>query len=610
MPYLTTPAELRPYVADHPEAVREVLERIQKGESLVVTFDVILDTSDLDNLPIEHVLAEQLNQDGNAGKFLALIRDFVDKDANSSGIITAVYGRNEIDENDPELGHYRGGAAPPANFDPDKLARFASASKRFRCRIFIDDRYAGTGAFISPHLVLTAWHVVGVRPGSEANGTRQIEVRAEGDDPHLARLVLEKPCDDREWEEVVEDHAVLQQHQDVALLRVSQPLGKILGSIRLPDKPIVLEGWTRLLLLHFPMGQDLGISDVEAVSPTPGAPRVLHTGPTDEGSSGGPGFDCKFNFVGIHQGRLCAKRRMVPYSTFAKDPEFRRLLRNDRAPDYLWSLDGTLDSHLIIGRRLFFETMSSALQGRAPKLRGFWIRRLYPEEDSIGLGFSLEILQRYLEVYSAPSPTICQFDLGPDVGDLYEYVWGEIFGKKIVEVGRAPGVGVKETTADGAQRDLARQFLRAIVTEKQATAEKPLWFYFANPQVLTSDVRVQFEHLLNALLAEPGTRFLIAGSETLPIPGRGYSNLAGVEAAREPCILLERVGEFEEADVTHTVSQICADLNLDWADDRIKHIVERALNGLQPHGMVYRSTYLAHVAEVLRDQIRPFVDGR
>lgn len=238
------------------------------------------------------------------------------------------------------------GQVTEGGFDLAELGRFAYNAKAFRCRILIDGQPNGSGAFVSPRLVLTAAHVIEMlTPG------QRLEVLAEDGARYVARKVWHLPCHPDEHLGALPPATTADTHADAALLKLLHPVGRRLAAIGLPET--LDPQWTgprHLFLVHFPQGEDTGGSPGRVLR-NPGDLRLVHDIATEPGSSGGPGFDRGLRFVGLHQGRLNGgnTRRLVPLDRFAANPDFRNEITADSRVRALWSLDGSPDGHLVLG---------------------------------------------------------------------------------------------------------------------------------------------------------------------------------------------------------------------------------------------------------------------
>ena len=64
-----------------------------------------------------------------------------------------------------------------------------------------------------------------------------------------------------------------------------------------------------------------------------------------------------------------------------------------------------------------------------------------------------------------------------------------------------------------------------VTTFKETTEQDlTIWFYFDNPTIpVTESSRLALEGFVDAALVKPHLRLVIAGFETLPLPGQEFS---------------------------------------------------------------------------------------
>src|SRR5690606_30345307 len=251
-------------------------------------------------------------------------------------------------------------------FDEEKLAAFALRSKSFRCRVRVNGKVTGCGALVSPRLVLTAQHVI-----ATANGAApRLEVEGPDGRRHPATVALAVPPHEAEKTGGLPPAEGAATHSDVALLRLDVPLGRRYAQVDLPPTPVPCNGKSAFVLVHFPGGKASGISFGEIDRSDCHAVRHAPAANGGDGSAGGPGFDAEFRVLGLHQGRLGRVKRIVPFERFSASADFRARIEGDRQVRYLWSLDGSPEGHLVIGRQTYFDALAAIAAGEAPALRG------------------------------------------------------------------------------------------------------------------------------------------------------------------------------------------------------------------------------------------------
>uniref|UniRef100_A0AAN0NL45 Trypsin-like peptidase domain-containing protein n=1 Tax=Yoonia rhodophyticola TaxID=3137370 RepID=A0AAN0NL45_9RHOB len=302
---------LQPHLEAHPDLVDDALAELYAGQPVKLSMDAVEVNAGLLGLNPADLLVLSLNKHQTAAKFVAFLQ--------GHGI--AIF---------PLTGLQAGPADDTV--DHQKMSDFAARSQAFRCRIQVGGRVMGSGALVSPRMVLTAAHVI-----------QQVLDAAEGDEPALeiiasdtkrypARTAFALPCHPDEHSGALPPATLAKAHMDVALLRIDHPLGRLYGHIKLPDAPHEWTGHSRFFLVHFPSGADTGLSIGEVTRQGAGDIRLPHNIAAAGGSSGGPGFGGDFQFLGIHQGRLGDFRRIVPYNQIAANDDFRATLQSDAPP--------------------------------------------------------------------------------------------------------------------------------------------------------------------------------------------------------------------------------------------------------------------------------------
>lgn len=492
------------------------------------------------------------------------------------------------------------------DFPFDKLTRFISRARAFRCLIRIDGQAAGSGAFVSPRLVLTAAHVIA--PVAAALAAQppadppKLEILASDKKTYAARLAWHLPNHDDELQGLLPPAGTADTHPDAALLRVDRPLGRLYGTITLPDPPVDWTGCGPFMLVHYPDGVQRDFCPGWILRGGPDDLRQMHSIRTEGGSSGGPGFDREGRFLGLHQGRWDDVRRLVPYDRFAANDDFRTELAADRPPRYLWSLDGSLDGHILIGRQSFFDALTAIAENDAPVLRGVWIKRAHTERTE-GLSFSYRILQAFLTAQNLPYDTV-RVPTGFETPDLIAQVHELVFGAA-PEPAAGAGVQEDETTAVAHDDDRARKLADALEAHARDN-RRTLWIYFENPPSgLLQETQIQLEHLVEELLARPRLRLLLAGFETYDLLPGQFTTLAAARRSAIPGLFIEYLDHFTRSDVEVTAKAISAGLGLGWTPDVVAEIVKRAVKHVpEKSANVYGLDQLAAVADNLRREAK------
>lgn len=487
------------------------------------------------------------------------------------------------------------GQVTEGGFDLAALGHFAFSAKAFRCRILIDGAPQGSGAFVSPRLVLTAAHVIeSLTPG------QRLEVMAEDGTRHVARKVWDSPCHPDEHLGALPPAAAADSYADAALLKLLHPVGRRLAAIGLPEG--LDPNWTgprHLFLVHFPQGEDTGGSPGRVLR-NPGDLRLVHDIATEPGSSGGPGFDRGLRFVGLHQGRLRGgnNRRLVPFDHFAANAAFRGEITTDSRLRAIWSLDGSPDGHLVLGRSLFVEAARALALGEVPMLAGLWVRRA-DTTMATGLSFSHRILTSLLQ----------GLDVAADVTLIpTEQASGDLIATIDGLTGADPatpraGVRGDETTLTASDADRAAALMDRLGAI--AAAGRQQWLFFENPpEGLGQRAQFQLEHIVRLAMRIAGVHVVLAGFETYGLVDTRFESIDDAQTSTRPGMLVEILGDTPVADIRATLTEACRDTGLDWSPDIIRHEVEQAIAGRSRPGDRLAAKHLEDVALRLSRSLR------
>lgn len=605
MPILTE-AQLAPIIVDKPDLVINALRDIYSDQSSTVSLDALQEVAEDSQglFSTAELLLAALVKHGQEGRFVNYLRprgiDLDPVEVQPAG--------------DAALPGFCGGAAAgpvAADFPFDVLNRFTREASAFRCLIRVDGAEMGSGAFVSARLVLTAAHVIEAltqvlagagNGGAPPANTPKLDILASDGNSYPARLAWFLPADAVEHQGQLPSAATAADFADAALLRVDRPLGRLYGAIRLPDPPVDWTGCGRFMLVHYPDGAQQDFAPGWILRNGREDIRQQHNVMTQGGSSGGPGFDRDGHFLGLHQGRWNNVRRLVPYDQFANNADFRAEIASDSPPRYLWSLNGSLDGHLLIGRGPFFDGLTAIIEGGAPMLRGIWIKRTRTERDE-GLSFSFRILQALLQAQDQPHLMVrVPTDLAN--ADLIERVRDLVFEAEDAD-SASPGVLEDETTATAHDDDRAEKLADAL--SKYATdTGRTIWLYFDNPPSgLLQDTQIQLEHLVEELIQRPGLRLVLAGFETYDLLPQQFSTIAEARQSAAPGLFIEYLANFKRTDVEATAKSISAALQLNWTGDLLTEMVNRAVNGVpELAASVYSLEQLGRVAEQLRREAK------
>nr|WP_281371619.1 trypsin-like peptidase domain-containing protein [Petropleomorpha daqingensis] len=457
---------------------------------------------------------------------------------------------------------------------------------------------------IGPSLVLTAWHVVAVgAPGGPQEPAPRIRVvlsdSSEQDvevPPRFASL-----CGDEEWTgSAPRADAEVEGRNDVAVLVMRRPAAAHLGHAGLPATAERTASRSVVVLVHYPEGQDRGFGTGRLSKIRNVTARWRHDITTAAGSSGGPCFDRELEMAGLHQGKWQGGGRLVPIGRFLSDLE--PLVADDVAPTTLWSLDGS-DAALVIGRDLFFQAVAAA--GPDSRVRGLRIKRNDPAGPTTGLAFSAEMLGRVLQ-RRGPEHTVVRVGFDRLVADLVDDVRERVIaaGLPLPEIAPAPAVAPGAAPPEAAARDRAA-LLAVAVDAAAAQAGRTVWFFFDNPSVALSEAaRLALDGFVAAALRRPRLRLVVAGFETVALPGQEFP-APPAAGAGPPGLVVEFLGGFRRSDVVDVLTRAAEDLLGAPANPPVvEAFADVALQGLASFNGLYAAEDLPTVAE----RVRPALD--
>jgi hypothetical protein len=501
-------------------------------------------------------------------------------------------------------------APPPAEFDdhvdPDKLGFFAPRSKAFRCFVRVNGSPGGSGCLIGPSLVLTAWHVVAVRaPSLPQTPAPQVEiVLSDGSKQDvIVPFRYESFCGDAEYDnQAPRDDSDVIDRNDVALLVMRRPAAAHLGYVQLP--PAVPEPATNsaVFLVHFPGGNDRGIGTGRISKIRKVTARWRHNITSEQGSSGGAFFGRDLEFAGLHQGKWKGAGRLVPLSLFIAD--LRPFVEADIAPRILWSLDGTENGALVIGRDLFFDAVAEA-GGDGGRVRGLRIKRRDLNAGTTGLAFSYEILARLL-IRRGPGHALVRVTLDDFVTDLVQEMADRIqaAGLPLQAQAAPPGVSLGMAPAEAVARDSATTLAGTIEGAASITGQI-VWLFFDNPSVALSEpARLAFEGFVAAALVQPHLRLVIAGFETVSLPGQEFATPSAAIGTGPPGLVVEYLGGFRQSDVLDFLTRAIEDLaGQPPAPATIAQIAGEALDSLTDFNGIFPEADLETVVARVRPRL-------
>ncbi len=570
-------------IRQYPAEAAKSLAAVQFGETAPLTVDSLEAAAMLLNTGLEKLWVNQLAGRGALDAFAESLR--------AQGV--------PLDAPRPEVFD--------DHVDLDKLSLFAPQAKAFRCRVLVNGAVAGTGCLIGPSLVLTAWHVVAVNPPRLPQmPTPQVQVILSDQSKQdvIVPFGFESFCGDAEFDGCAPraDSDVINRN-DVALLVMRRPAAAHLGYARLPSTVREMASRSTLFLVHFPGGDDKGvgigrISKIRMVTA-----RWRHDITSLPGSSGGACFNRDLEFAGLHQGRWSGGGRLVPLSRFIAD--LRPLVEKDIAPRALWSLDGTENGAFVIGRDLFFEAVAEA-GGQGSRVRGLRIKRRDLNAGTTGLAFSHQILTQLL-TRRGVGHTLVRITFDELVTDLVQKIRGRVraAGLPLQDPAESPGVSLGVAAPEGAARDRAATLAGAI-EGAAAAAGQIVWLFFDNPSVALSEpARLALEGFVAAALVQPHLRLVVAGFETVPLPGQEFPAPSAAAGAGPPGLVVEYLGGFTRSDVLNFLTRASEDLTGRQPQPAtIGQTADEVLDPLTAFNGIYQEADLETVVTELRSRLR------
>ena len=585
MPPPLQPTDLTSVLTDHPDSVDAALEIISGGD---LRLDAIRALASDHTKSLPELLIELLDAQGlTLGFVLALSK---------GGIALGPTPR--IDSPTllaPVPGVPDGLPIEEDTLDPEIMSGFCQRAKSWCCLIRATSS-EGSGLLISPRLVLTANHVVANSDGSVG----RIEVRAADGLKYEARCLITWPPNPTERTATSLPDDISMDQRDLALLHLDTPIGDRYGYAPLPNPPVLSTPQRQelMMMFHFPNGEHSGIA-VGRVH-IRDALRLAHNVNTAPGSSGGAAFNREFHFLGLHQGRWPPYGRLVPYTSYASCTEFREYLERDRLPSPLWSLDGTLDSNLVIGRSGLFDAIQAMLHADPPNLRGVWVRRSGSTEGATGLGFTYDLLRRYLALTKGlhrtlqVAPNLADTDL---IADLAEEA-------KLSLPEECPGVSAGETTLEARHSDRASQFIKQLA-ERAREAGETVWLYFENPPSgLQTIAQFQLEAVAEQVLRHSNLRLILSGFETYRPGITVYANIVQARQGRLSGVITEALTGFRRSDIQDTLNRALYALGRTLHPDVVTFIVNDALDGLTAISGLYAAADLSVAASQLQRELK------
>ncbi len=485
------------------------------------------------------------------------------------------------------------------------VGKFEDRARAFRCRIFVNNKVAGSGFLVGPSTVMTAWHVI---RGASGDAKGRIEVLlADGQRiPAFLPVDIYSECSPSELQDRLpaNDDEVAELH-DVAVLTLKRPAGAALGIARLAEA-VKLRSNDTVIVAHFPEGKDFGLG-FGAFKKLRGLNnRWGHTAKTRRGSSGAACFDSSYRVAGVHQGRAPKPRRgrLVPVSRFP-GTVLDRIARDEAPPD-LWSLDGTVEGPLVLGRQGFFQGFAAASRA-STRVRGLRIKRINAAADLSGIPFSYSMLEQM--VARALDTRVLRISFESVVHDLADEIArrsAEI-GFDIGNVASEDGVGAGHSTPEAMAADRARRAAGSLDALAGAGGLR-LWIFFEHPSVVFGDeLRSALEGFVDRALKSPNLRLVIAGYEAVSLPGIEFGGTAGLGDDGPPGLAVEYIEGFTRSAVEALIRKAAAAFGQEPSQDLVAERADEALEKIGPGvNGVYDTWHAAEVGEALRPALRRF----
>lgn len=494
-----------------------------------------------------------------------------------------------------------------STFDDVQFVGFMNRVPSFRCTIQVRGQFKGSGILVGPNLVLTAWHVIATgEPWAPPGELPQIDVQmADGSRFDVAKLAFSSPCADFEWP----DGGRLPNHDDeapdrhdIALLHLYKPAGLNLGYAALAAPPYYFaeEAWS--VLVGYPGGTWRGLSfaTMERLQPLTARWRAVIQD-NRQGCSGGGYFDSRFALVGIHQGHWENHGRLVPLKRFYD--QIRQAINDDEVPPRLWSLDGSPDSNLIVGRDKFFIGYHAAMRAPA-RARGLWIQRLNPDNDVSGLPFSYQILASL--VTRSPDTRLMRVSFDTIVDDLPQEI-----ARRAAEAGLAiempqdmAGAGLDQTEPEARIADRARRIAIALNERARAQGVR-LWVFFDHPAAVFGDEpRWALTAFVEQALKLDNLLIALAGFELVQMPCARFNDPGDAHDQGPPGLMIEYLGDLEAEEVRGFIRTATTDLQRPVSKERVEEWTDDALEGLKHVNGCYDSRVRVTVAERLQGYLQ------
>ena len=570
-------------VRDHPMQAAEALARIRVGrESELPSGDGLDATADQFGVERAKFWVQLLKLKQSLATFASALQ--------MTGVLEAIY------------------KIPPeaSMFDPKALTRFFDRLDSFRCTVRVDGNFRGSGILVGPSSALTAWHVTAVAaPRDQQIPVPTIEVEL-ADRRRIGAEVVQpssSPCGENEWKGQAPklDDEVAQWH-DVALLRLKQPAGIHLAFAALASPPSELRALAAIMLVSYPDGEWKGVeyAKLRRLYPKLTARWGYDVQAAEQGSSGGGCFDTSLRLAGIHQAGAVGGGRLVPLIRF--DGLVRTAIEEDETPDMLWSLDGTPDSSLVVGRDAFFTGYQAAM--REARARGLWIRRIDLTNDVSGLPFSFELLSKL--VARSVDTRLVRVSFDAMVNDLPTEV-----ARRATEAGVAvdapaarSGVAQDQTEPEAVIADRSRLLAQALDAKARSMGVR-LWVFFDHPSLTFGDeARWALTAFVDQAMRLDSLRVALAGFEAVQMPGEQFEHRFEAQRGGGPGLMVEYLTHVRRVDVINLIKAAAKDMGRPISPERVEEWTDEALQGLASVNERYDSAHRATVAARLQPKLQ------
>ncbi|SOF00959.1 Trypsin-like peptidase domain-containing protein [Burkholderia sp. OK233] len=493
-------------------------------------------------------------------------------------------------------------------FSPDRLSRFLAQTDSFRCKILIGGKVNGSGILVGPSLVLTAWHVTTLcGPNEKEENPPALSVAfMDGRTIEADRLPFSSPCGDIEWPpgsgRAPENDDEVKDRHDVALLRLREPVGIHLTFAPLASPSYEYTGPDAIVLISYPEGKWHGVEFAKLHQLGNLTARWGYDVQyTKRGSSGGGCFDTRYSLAGIHQGRAGQLGRLVPLVRF--DSLVRDVIQHDETPENLWSLDGTPDGELVVGRDPFFLGYHAAMRG-PERVKGIWVRRVNLTHDPSGFPFSFKILDKL--VARSPTTWLVRISFDSLVHDLPAEIARRASANGIdVEAPKAEnGVGIDETEPEAVVADRSRRLAQAIDL-KASELGSTVWIFFDHPAVMFGDEsRWALTAFVDQAMRLPRLRIALAGNETIQMPGSLFQEVSDAIGDGAPGLMVEFLSNVKLVDVENLIRAAAKEIKQNIAPERVKVWAEDALEDLDLVNGHYDATLRGEIALRLQPKLK------